>query len=67
MLGPCETLASVLSKSEVAELAEVDKNEVVQAKDRENINGLAKVRVPPQILRMVPSRRTTYRICLWSL
>lgn len=43
----------------MAELAEVDKNEVVQAKDRENPKGLAKLRVPPQILRIVPSRRTS--------
>lgn len=41
MSGPRETLASDPSKSEVAELAEVDKNEGVQAKDRENTNGLA--------------------------
>ena len=34
MLGLYETLTSVLSKSEVAELAEVDKNEVIQAKDK---------------------------------
>lgn len=41
MSGPRETLGSDPNKSEVAELAEVDKNEVVQAKDRENTNGLA--------------------------